>query len=460
MATGVRGLSESPRPPFCKGGLNGFFEGRISIIIPTLNEVGRIRQLLQNLAGLRLRGHEVIVADGGSEDATVELAQGLADAVVSAPRGRASQMNAGAAHAQGDALLFLHADTQLPKDADWLILQGLAESRLAWGRFDVKIEGSHAGLSVIAWFMNRRSRLTGICTGDQGLFVGRQDFFAIGGFPNIALMEDIAISKLLKKRSRPLCLANPVTTSGRRWEQHGILRTIFKMWALRLAFFFGANPKRLAQIYGYRPLDAETVAIAVFARAPVPGHAKTRLIPALGAEGAAQLQEAFILRSLQTALAAGLGPVSLWCTPDVSHSVFQHCLTVFGATAFSQCEGDLGGRMLDTFQRLCPQGPVLLIGTDCPALTPAHLRAAAQSLREGEDAVFFPAEDGGYVLVGVRQAQPSLFQGIAWGGPEVMDATRKRLKQAGLRWCEPAVLWDVDNPCDLERLKASGLMDV
>ena len=441
------------------GGAAKMGQPRLSIILPTLNEAGRIRQLLRTLSGLRQRGHEIIVVDGGSEDGTANLCRDLADAVFTAPRGRAVQMNVGAARSQGEVLLFLHADTQLPEGADRLILQGLDASHDVWGRFDVKIEGAHPLLSVIAGCMNRRSRWSGICTGDQGLFVRRQAFFAVGGFPRIALMEDIALSKRLKKLSPPLCLAKPVTTSGRRWESHGILRTIFTMWALRLAYFCGADPDRLAKIYGYTGLEAEPVTIAVFARAPVAGQTKTRLIPALGAEAAAGLQKAFILRTVQTAQAAGLGPVTLWCAPDCAHPVFQHCRADFGVALFTQCEGDLGERMADAFLRLCPQGLVLLIGTDCPALTPAHLRAAARALREGEEAVFLPSEDGGYVLAGMRQARPALFNGMAWGGREVMAATRERLRQMGLSGREPALLWDVDEPADLERLKASGLMD-
>jgi len=202
----------------------------------------------------------------------------------------------------------------------------------------------------------------------------------------------------------------------------------------------------------------EPVAIAVFARAPQAGHAKTRLIPSLGPEAAARLQEAFILRTLHTALDAGLGPVSLWCAPETCHPVFQGCQADLGVELYSQCEGDLGRRMADAFHRLVPQGPVLLIGTDCPALTPAHLIEAARHLREGGQAVFIPAEDGGYVLAGLRQPLPFLFEGISWGGTDVMEATRELLRQAGIIWRETAVLWDVDLPCDLQRLQSSGLM--
>ncbi len=203
----------------------------------------------------------------------------------------------------------------------------------------------------------------------------------------------------------------------------------------------------------------EPVSIAVFSRAPIPGQAKTRLIPALGSKAAANLQQAFLRRSLQTAFSAGLGPVSLWCTPDCTHSVFQQCRVDFNLSLYPQCEGDLGKRMLAAFERLCAKNPVLLIGTDCPALTPAHLRLAASVLREGDDAVFLPAKDGGYVLVGLRQAEASLFTDMPWGSAEVMTETRRRLMQASMRWQEPALLWDVDVPDDLASLRFSGLMN-
>ena len=262
---------------------------RLSIIIPTLNEAEGIAAQLAGLSLLRQRGHEVIVADGGSHDGTAELARPRADAVIDAPRGRATQMNAGAACARGEVLLFLHADTRLPVMADELIfghlpvrgchestdnipgrdvirglpygaftLRGVDTHRhgcWAWGRFDVIIEGLHPLLPVIAWFMNRRSRWTGIATGDQAMFVRREVFDAVGGFPDIALMEDIALSKILKSISPPLCLKSPVVTSGRRWERHGVLRTILKMWSLRLAYFLGGDPARLAKVYGYEHRD-------------------------------------------------------------------------------------------------------------------------------------------------------------------------------------------------------------
>ena len=222
----------------------------LSIVIPVLDEATTIVAALDALAPLRARGTEIIVVDGGSGDDTAALARPLADFVITSARGRAVQMNAGAALARGDVLLFLHADTRLPDDADRLVLEGLARSKRAWGRFDVAIDGRHPLLPLVAAAMNRRSRLTGIATGDQAMFVTRDAFDSVGGFPEIALMEDITLARNLKRVSRPLCLSARVTTSGRRWEQRGVLRTILLMWRLRLAYFFGAKPDELARRYG------------------------------------------------------------------------------------------------------------------------------------------------------------------------------------------------------------------
>lgn len=224
---------------------------RLSIIIPTLNEAEGIVAALESLGELRRRGHEVIVVDGGSSDGTAALAAGLADRVLAASAGRAGQMNAGARVAAGDVLLFLHADSRLPDAADRLVLQGLAAGA-AWGRFDVRIASAHPLLRVVETMMNLRSRLTRICTGDQGIFVCREAFDAVGGYRGQALMEDIAISARLRRLSAPLCLRERCLTSARRWESRGVLRTIVLMWWLRLQYAFGVAPARLARGYGTR----------------------------------------------------------------------------------------------------------------------------------------------------------------------------------------------------------------
>lgn len=224
---------------------------RLSIIVPTLDEAEGIEGCLAALRPCRERGAEVIVVDGGSADATPALAAPLADRVIAAPRGRASQMNAGAEAAAGDTLLFLHADTRLPDGADGIVLGGLGASGREWGRFDVAIEGRSRLLPAVAALMNARSRLTGVATGDQAIFARRAAFASAGGFPPIALMEDVAFSTAMKRRGPPLCLRDRVVTSGRRWERHGALRTVVLMWRLRLAYFLGADPARLARRYGH-----------------------------------------------------------------------------------------------------------------------------------------------------------------------------------------------------------------
>jgi rSAM/selenodomain-associated transferase 2 len=222
---------------------------KLSIIIPTLNEAANIGDVLKRLQPMRARGTEVIVVDADSMDATRSIAAPLADRVITSERGRATQMNAGAKEASGDTLLFLHADSILPANGDGLIALGLSHPRFKWGRFDIHIDGSHRMLPVIAWFMNHRSRLTGISTGDQGIFTTREAFDAVGGFPTQPLMEDVAICARLRRESRPIYVDARITTSGRRWEKHGVWRTIFLMWRLRLNYFMGADPVRLHSIY-------------------------------------------------------------------------------------------------------------------------------------------------------------------------------------------------------------------
>lgn len=224
----------------------------VSIIVPVLDEAAAVAGRLAALAPLRARGAEVIVVDGGSVDGTVALAAGRCDSVIVASRGRAMQMNAGAGVARGKILLFLHADTQLPGGALDAIVAGLDASGRVWGRFDVTIEGRSRLLPLVAAMMNLRSRLTGIATGDQAIFVRADAFERAGRFPEIALMEDIALSRVLRRVSRPLCLPQKVRTSGRRWDSNGALRTILLMWRLRLAYFCGADPQQLAVRYGYR----------------------------------------------------------------------------------------------------------------------------------------------------------------------------------------------------------------
>ncbi len=220
----------------------------LSLIMPVLDEAATIETTLIALQSLMSRGVEVIVVDGGSRDTTAALAAPLCTRVLQAPSGRARQMNLGAAEASGGSLLFLHADTCLPDGADDLIDRALAGPH-CWGRFDIRLEGRHPLLPIIATAMNLRSRLTGIATGDQALFMTRAAFDAVGSFPDQPLMEDIEMSRRLKHHSPPACLRHKVVSSGRRWEQGGAWATILLMWRLRFRFWRGESPERLAREY-------------------------------------------------------------------------------------------------------------------------------------------------------------------------------------------------------------------
>lgn len=221
----------------------------ISIIMPTLDEAGQIAGVLNRLQPLRERGHEVIVVDGGSRDDTLSQAAGRADRIIQASRGRASQMAAGAAMARHNTLWFLHADSWVPEQADALIAG--AQERALWGRFDVRLSGRHRRplLRLVEWLMNKRSRLTGIATGDQGIFVSRQALQVVGGMPALPLMEDVELSLRLRRLGRPACIGQPLVTSSRRWERHGVWRTIGLMWLLRTGYALGVSPARLARLY-------------------------------------------------------------------------------------------------------------------------------------------------------------------------------------------------------------------
>lgn len=221
----------------------------ISVIMPVLNEASGVTETLRPLQVMRQRGQEIILVDGGSTDDTCKLAAPLVDSMIRAPRGRARQMNAGAARATGDILWFLHADTQAPEDVDQWIQQAVHARKAAWGYCGVHLSGNQPLLRIVETSMNIRTRLTSIVTGDMGLFVTKALFQRVGGFANMPLMEDIELSKRLKQHSRPARLPVRLETSSRRWEENGILKTILLMWRLRFAWALGADPRKLAELY-------------------------------------------------------------------------------------------------------------------------------------------------------------------------------------------------------------------
>lgn len=225
---------------------------KLSIIVPVLNEAEVIETTLAALYSMRERGHEVIVVDGGSADGTLDIAAPLSDRILQSKRGRAVQMHTGAMCANGDVLWFVHADTLVPEDADLSILAALntdVKKSGQWGRFNVRLSGTKPALRIVEYLMNLRSQITGIATGDQGIFVRRDLYKQLGGFPDQALMEDIEFSKRLKRISKPVCLNTVLETSSRRWERRGVLKTVILMWLLRAAYSAGVSARRLAYYY-------------------------------------------------------------------------------------------------------------------------------------------------------------------------------------------------------------------
>ncbi len=426
---------------------------KLSIIVPVRDEAERIRAALAPLQALRAAGHEVVVVDGGSRDGSAEAAAPLADRVLDAPRGRAVQMNVGASVATGDVLLFLHADCRLPPRADDAIARAIASGQ-RWGRFDVVLDGRAPALPLVAALMNARSAASGICTGDQAMFVERAAFEALGGFPPLALMEDLALSRALKRRAgMPARLRARVVASGRRWDTRGAWPTILSMWSLRWAWWRGADPRMLARRY-YGVAPVEPPGLLVFAKAPVPGRVKTRLAQAIGDDAATTVYRALAERTLATAAAARragvVGAVELWLDPHSDPAAVASWRDRFDVAVARQDGDDLGERMHHALRTALARGrPALLIGTDVPGYDVAYLARAAAALAR-HDAVVGPAEDGGYALIGLAR-DVDAFSEVPWSTPEVMAATRARLAACGASHAELPPLWDVDTHDDLLR---------
>ncbi len=448
----------------------------VAIIMPILNEGLELEErLAQHKERYRL-GYLLVVVDGGSSDASETIARQYADVYVRSARGRATQMNAGA-----DALialkiaiptlLFLHADTELPTGAIGEIRARISAG-YRWGRFDVQIiadskaVGSSRKLTVtnqpwslnlVSFMMNWRSRVSGIATGDQAIFVLQSEFQAIGGYPVQALMEDVALSKVVGSRGRPANLRAKVFTSGRRWETHGTAKTILNMWRLRFSYFFGTDTNSLAAAYGYK--IRATADIAVMSKAPIAGLAKTRLIPLLGANGAARAHRQMLLKTLATARWASTGALTLWCASDINHRLFQLLHKRFGLPLRNQPEGDLGIRMSSISKTHFAQFPsrsLIIVGTDCPYLEPRHFELVAQKLQT-VDVVFIGANDGGYVLVGLRKHTTEIFESISWSTEKVMQQTLAQLQASARSFTIIESLTDIDAPDDWQQLPSERL---
>jgi rSAM/selenodomain-associated transferase 2/rSAM/selenodomain-associated transferase 1 len=433
---------------------------KLAVVIPFLDEADTLPATLAALFGAidRVEAVDVIAVDGGSRDGSrAVIGRYPKVRILDAPRGRASQMNAGARVADADVLLFLHADCRLPANA-LAVIDAAVRCGSQWGRFDVAIEGRSKVLPIVSRTMNLRSRLTGIATGDQAVFVTRHAFDKVGGFPPRPLMEDVSLSQsLLRAVGRPACLRERVVTSGRRWDAHGGMRTILAMWRLRFDYWRGIDPAALAG--RYRPVSKTlTPLLQIFAKDPQPGQVKTRLARTLGDDAAAALYRELVERTLTAAAAARaagiVADIELWCDPDTERDAFVDWQKRYRVTLKRQRGDDLGARMRHALaSALAIKRPALLIGTDCPGLDTTYIARAADALTK-HDVVIGPAEDGGYVLIGLSR-DVDIFSAIPWSTAEVMAATRTRITAARATCRELDPLWDVDTPADVARFNSS-----
>ena len=410
----------------------------VSAVVPVLNDAEPLAVLLEGLTACE--GLEVIVVDGGSRDDPAAVCRRFGVACIAAPRGRAAQLRAGIARARGETIWLLHADAAATA-AHFEALLGVAGANV-WGRFDVRLAGREPALGVIGWCMNQRSWLAGICTGDQGIFVGCALLDAVGGVPDQALMEDIELSKRLRRLAHPRRLRMPLPVSARRWERDGILPTVLLMWGLRLRYFLGALPEHLAGRYYPRPR------IAVLARSPERGAVKRRLAAALG-EGPAFDAHVELVEGTLAALHGGEFDCDLWFA-GVHNAALGDWGRRFGVRLLRQPETDLGGRMLAALRG----GAQLVVGTDIPDLTAGYIEVALDAL-ERADVVVGPVEDGGYCLIGMTKPRAALFEDIAWGGGDVCEYTLAKAANLGLKVVTLETLYDVDDADDHRRWQAA-----
>jgi len=429
---------------------------RISFIIPTLNEAEHISSTLDQLQGLRLRGHEVILSDGGSNDNTLSLSKGKIDHhVINAP-GRASQMNDGAKIASGDIFCFLHADTETPENIDKLILQGLSNSNSNsnsnhWGFFNIKLSGRNWQFRIIEYLINIRSCLTRVATGDQAIFITKHSFNNLNGFSNIPLMEDIEISKRLKKTNKPVCIKNAsIITSSRRWEKHGIVSTVLLMWQLRLRYFLGTSPDQLAKTYKpHKPINVKKKQqLIIFIKAPVPGLCKTRLTPYLSPEVATEFYKSLVKNCFNKIKNINNTDISIFTYPDINNPFIKTLSLEYATTCHVQTGEDLGERMFNALDKsLKTYEKSVLIGTDCPILDKSYLDKAFNALDQ-HDMVLGPANDGGYVLIGASKTEAQLFNNINWGTDSVLKQSLRNAHKSAYKTHLLDTLWDIDTPED------------
>lgn len=437
----------------------------VSIVVPVFNEVPdlgteTLTTRIQHLAVLLRPCDEIVLVDGGSSDFSWQVLQALAAhpqiTAIQSDKGRARQMNSGAAVAKGDLYLFLHADTVLNANAWAEFLKALKPNRniSVWGRFNVRIAGQSKWLPVVGWFMNQRSRLSKIATGDQALFASRQLFDMVGGFPEQPLMEDIEWSKRLKQLAEQffLPIQAQVITSGRRWDTQGAWKTILLMWRFRYQYWRGVSAAELARQYA-DAREKTLLTVAVFAKYPQAGRVKTRLEPLLGPEQCAAFARYLLLSTLDKLHGVN---VVLW-TDGGSQEQWDSLLAGRRLARCIQPEGHLGVRMETAVQtHLKHSDVVVLLGPDAVQFTAEDLKALQQAAKQHVLA-FVPALDGGYVAMGCAKCIPSVFsEAIHWGTGSVADQTRLALQGQGLeaKWFDAQL--DIDEPEDLQMAVSQG----
>lgn len=413
--------------------------------MPLLNEADCLPGTIQRLADLKV--DELVFVDGGSSDGSGDLLRQAGVSFFISEPGRAKQMNLGAAKIQSDILLFLHIDTDINSSDLSAVKEAMQDKNTVAGRFNVRLSGNRLAFRVIEFFINWRSRLSKISSGDQAMFVRREVFERLGGFPDQALMEDIGLSKRLKKQGKITCLRRKVVTSSRRWEQHGIMRTVLLMWKLRFLYWLGIPADRLAAQYiGTGKLKAPTVMI--MCKAPVAGAVKTRLMVKYSAEQAAQIHMAMAETVIRRAMRL-FEDVRI-AADDPGHGFFAQ----FGIPVVEQGQGSLGDRMARLLSGAAENGSVLFLGTDSPHMSDARLLEAADAL-DGSDVVIGPVEDGGYDLIALQRDWP-VYEGVEWSTGEVLAQTLANCRKLRLKRWLLDISFDIDTPDDLARAEASG----
>ncbi|MBI3615637.1 MAG: TIGR04283 family arsenosugar biosynthesis glycosyltransferase [Candidatus Omnitrophica bacterium] len=411
----------------------------VSIVIPALNEETTLPALIPHLLG---GGVEVLIVDGGSTDSTREIARQFPVRVLTAQRGRAVQMNAGAAAATGDWLWFLHADTKVPPDWREQLFKAMEDPKLVGGAFRVVIDAPGLRYRILDVWGRCRPFLQRNFFGDQGIFVRRDLFGILGGFPTHATLEDVDFSSRLWRLGKVVLLLGPLCTSARRWENAGWWRTVLTHCRLALT----------------QPVDiqsaARRIALVIMAKAPLLGQVKTRLIPALGPQGARDLAQK-LLEETGALVGEVEGVARIVSVSPATHLEMVRSMVPSSFRLIPQTEGDLGDRLAHLFRQLFAEGfdGVIALGADHPGLPKAYLEQAVAVLRaQTTQVVLGPTEDGGYYLIGLSQLFPELFQDIPWGGAKVLEATLQRTDPLGLSVHLLPPWFDLDRPEDLVRM--------